>query len=340
MLKGSQSQGFEDVPKIELHRHLEGSLRPEFLLRISKRNRLRLPFDDPQSFLKSLKYQNFSDFIPPFLLGVKCLRTLKDFEEAVVDLGQQMEEENIVYAEVTVTPQFYLGRPFSIEDLLGALERGRQEVLEGHGRHIAWITDLVRNRQEAAKVAFQQLMKCDLKNMGVVGLGLGGPEEGFPASRFTSEVERAKAMGLAWVPHAGENAGPGSIREAVELGARRIGHGIRVVQDQGLLREMADRKIHMEVCVGSNLALGLTRLEGHPLGEMFEAGCRLSLNTDDPVLFRTNMNLEWERGATLLGGDIRTLLGINRMALEDSLAGDDLKLKLSGMLDEMEGESS
>ena len=324
----------KNLAKVELHRHLEGSLRPEMLLGLAQKNRINIPFRQPEDWKTKLRFNSFEDFIPPFLVGVKCLRELDDFEAVAYDLGLQMVEENILYAEVTFTAQFYLGRPFPMIEILRALNRGREKVKLEFGRHINWVIDLVRNRPKLAREAFDSIMALDLKSLGVVGLGLGGPEIGFPVDPLRDCFVEASRRGLAILPHAGESGGASSIREAINLGAKRLGHGVQAHLHPELLRELIEKEIHLEVCIGSNVALKLFSEKEHPVRELFDSGCRMSLNSDDPVLFQSDMNEEWKRAIEHHHFELKDLRKLNKMALEDSMASPSLKRELSLALSE------
>jgi len=156
------------------------------------------------------------------------------------------------------------------------------------------VIDLVRNKIEVSEVAFNELMKIDLKYYKVYALGLGGPEKGYSALPFENMFAEAKRQGLRSNPHAGEFDGAASVALCVEsLNADRIGHGVRVWEDPSVVQEMIDRGIPIEVCLSSNFELGVFDRESHPVKKLFDAGVKLSLNTDDPVLFKTNLSFEY-----------------------------------------------
>jgi adenosine deaminase len=309
------------MPKVELHRHLEGSLQPEFLFHLAKRNGLSFPFKNPDEFRANLVYSSFADFVKPFLAGVGCIRTPQDTFDAVVDLGRQLAADNIVYAEVTFTPQFYR-RLFPIGTLFDALNQARQVVRSDHDIEIRWIPDLVRNRFEISRACLGELLEHDLKALGVVALGLGGPEAGHPASQYAELFAAAAEHGLPANPHAGETDGPESIWSCLrDLNAVRIGHGVRAVEDEILVAYLIEHEVMLECCVGSNIALQIYTEANHPLRALKDAGVRICLNTDDPVLFNTTLTDEYLRAVVHHGFSIDDLKQSTRQAAE-AIHGD------------------
>jgi adenosine deaminase len=306
------------MPKVELHRHFEGSLRPELLFRMAQRHRIELPFKSVEEYQKRLDFKSFSDFVPMFICGVRCLRAPVDFYEATLDLGRQLHADGILYADVTITPQFYLSRPFPLIEVFKALKKGADIVKEKLDVDIRWVTDLVRNKIEASEVAFHKLMKIDLKHYGVHALGLGGPEEGFSAQPFQKMFVEAKRQGLKSNPHAGECDGAASVALCIEaLKADRIGHGVRAWEDPIVIQDMIDQKIPIEVCLSSNFKLGVFDRESHPVKKLFDAGVRLSLNTDDPVLFKTNLSFEYVQAMIYFKFDLNMLKQCTMAAAEN-----------------------
>lgn len=283
------------MPKVELHRHLEGSIRPELLLKMAYRNGIPLPFSDPSDYHQKCNFKSFNDFVPFFLLGVNCLQTAQDFTEIILDIGSQLHDDHIVYAELTFTPQFYLRLELGLDGVLEALNQGRDEVSRRWGIKIQWIPDLVRNRPAPAQRVVQWITSKTAKTGGVVALGLGGIEAGYPALDLAHLFHQAAAAGIPANPHAGEQGGADNIIDALDLlEAKRIGHGIRAVDSEHLLNRLAQEQVPLEVCISSNIKLGYSRdIYQHPVIKLLQAGCLVTLNTDDPILFRTTLSQEF-----------------------------------------------
>lgn len=283
------------MPKAELHVHLEGSIGPETLLTLAENNKLRLPFASVEAVKQLYIYRDFAQFAQTLLLGVKCMRREDDFALVVERLGAELARQNIRYAEVIWTPQFYLGRPYPLSAVLAALNAGRARVRRQWGVEMRWVPDLVRSVPAPMHVVGRWVSSDESIAGGTVALGLGGPEAGNPAEQFEEPFRWARDAGLFANPHAGENAGPPSVRAALEvLKATRIGHGVRAVEDSELLEQLVIRRVPLEVCPTSNLRLGVyASYAEHPLKQLVEAGCVVTINTDDPQLFGTTLNAEY-----------------------------------------------
>ncbi len=291
------------LPKVELHLHLEGALRPPLLLRLAERNRMRLPFSSPEEFERLYRYASFKDFANALLLGVACLRTPEDFFDAVQDLGRSLESENIRYAEVTWTPQFYLNRGYPLGVLLGAMNAAANELERRSGIRMRWIPDLVRSYPQPAKLVASWASSAAAREAGVVALGLGGPEEGHPARTFEAVFSLARDAGLPANPHAGEGAGPASMWDTLQsLRPARIGHGVRACEDDRLISHLVKERIPLEISITSNIRLGVfSEYESHPVKKLIRAGCVVTINTDDPVLFGTSLSEEYRLGLQRCG---------------------------------------
>ena len=325
------------LPKVELHVHLEGSLRPELLFQLAERNKLKLPFATPDQFQKHCAFGSFRDFANVLLLGVRCLRRLEDFFDVVIDIGAGMAQQNIRYAEITWTPQFYLKRGLSLDSILGAMNEARREVKARRGVELQWIPDLVRSYPAPASAVAK--WAASRKAAGVVALGLGGPESGYPASGFEAQFQYAHSQGLPANPHAGEGMGPESVWETIQhLRPSRLGHGVRAIEDAGLVEYLARNAIPLEVCLTSNVKLGIyPSYADHPVKRLIDAGCIVSLNTDDPALFQTTLTDEYVHAVRDCRLDIRDIQKTILDSLRSSYISDDRK---SSMQTEFELEFS
>jgi adenosine deaminase len=307
------------LPKAELHLHLEGSIEPETLLALAERNRISLPWRTTEAIASLYRFDNFDAFKRALLLGVRCLRTADDFAFVAYRLAAALSRQNVCYAEVFWTPQFYFGPGPSSDDLLDALNSGRARAKAEFGIDLRWIPDIVRSvPAPAMKVAAWAASERARLN-GVVALGLGGPEEGYPADRFARLFAWARERGLPANPHAGEGTGPRGVRSALDaLKPTRIGHGVGAAEDASLLVELAAARVPLEVCVSSNVRLGLYRdAASHPLRRLIAAGCVVTLNTDDPPLFHTSLNEEYLRAVIECG---LTLAELDEVALNAARA--------------------
>jgi aminodeoxyfutalosine deaminase len=287
------------VPKAELHVHLEGSIQPATLLTLAERNGVQLPVQTVADLQNWFTFRDFNHFIEIYFEISSCLKTTEDYELIVYEFGATMARQNVRYAEVTFSPSthhFSLGIPF--DTFFAGLTRGRLRAQKEFGIEIRWIFDIVRDIPDetlnSRRAEYTLAVALEGMNNGVVALGLGGAEVGHPPEQFTVWFEKAREAGLHSAPHAGETVGPGSVWGAIQvLGAERLGHGVRSIEDPTLVAYLADRRIPLEVCPTSNVRLGVyADLASHPLPGLHYAGVPVTINSDDPPLFNTTLNDE------------------------------------------------
>lgn len=322
------------VPKAELHVHLEGSILPGTLLTLAKRNGIELPATTVDGLRELFAFRDFDHFIEIYGMISRCLKTTDDFETIAYEFGAEMARQHCLYAEVTFTPSFHHhhGHPDNL--FLDGLERGRKSAREEFGVEIRWVFDIIRNitgpELNAEYADYTTSLAIECMNMGVISLGLGGGENGFPPEPFAQYFTRAKAAGLHSDPHAGEVAGPESVWGAIRsLGAERIGHGVRSIEDPELVAYLAQHEIPIEVNPTSNIRLGVyPSLSVHPLRRLYEAGVPLSVNSDDPPLFSTTLNEEVLTLAGEFAFDVATIDDILLNGVRHSFLPPDEKAAL------------
>lgn len=319
----------EDVsvsyPKIELHVHLEGTVRPAALLQIARRNGVALPADSAEELARIYEFRDFPHFLDVWWLTTGALRTDRDFRQVVVDYAAEAASFGAVYLEGIFSPSEPARRGARWEEIFAGYCDGAQEAWESHGVRVALTPDIVRGFPlETAELTVRHSIAQ--AGRGIVGVGLGGSEGEYPPQLYERVFARARDGGLGSVPHAGEADGPESVRGALDvLGADRIRHGIRVVEDPGLLREVADRGIVLDVCPTSNLRTGVVRaLAEHPLPELLGAGVRCTVNTDDPAMFGSNLGTEYAT-ALRIGASAR---GCFEAGVHGALCSDDTRAEL------------
>jgi aminodeoxyfutalosine deaminase len=312
-------------PKIELHVHLEGTVRPETLLEIARRNDYPLPADTVEGIAKLYDYRDFAHFIEVWILTTFALQTHDDFRQVVVDYAEEAAGHGAVYLEGIFSPAERARRGVDWDEIFSGYCDGAQEARELHGVEVRLTPDIYRgaSEEEAGDVV---RYSSKYRERGVVGVGLGGLEAEFPPETYAGVFERIKAEGLGSVPHAGEVAGPASIRGALDaLGADRIRHGIRAVDDPELVEELREREIVLDVCPVSNVRTGAVgSLDEHPLRRLVEAGVRCSISTDDPAMFDTDLTREYEAAASL-GADAGRAY---EAGLAGSLCDDETRVRL------------
>ena len=286
----------EPFPKIELHVHLEGTVRPNTLRAIAKRNDYALP-DNLESLYR---FRDFAHFIEVWILTTNALQTAADFRQVVTDYAEEAAAHGAVYLEAIFSPAERVARGVDWDEIFSGYCDGADEARELHGVEVRLTPDIFRG---ATAEQAEQVVRhsAGYRERGVVAVGLGGLEADFPPEPYEPAFALAGSLGLGSVPHAGEVAGPASVRGALEaLGADRLRHGIRSIEDAGLVSELAGRGTVLDVCPLSNVRTGAVHsLEQHPLPQLVAAGVRCSISTDDPAMFDTDLTRDYEAAASL-----------------------------------------
>ena len=275
-------------------------MRPAALLEIAHRNGLTLPARDADELAELYRFRDFEHFIELWLMTTHVIRTDVDFRQVVVSYAQEAAAHGAVYIEGIFTPAERVLGGASWDEVFSGFCDGAEEAKEATGIEVRLTPDIPRGFPiEAALETARYAVKY--RDRGVVGLGLGGRESGFPPEPFAPAFRIAKAGGLGSVPHAGETEGVASIRGALDaLGADRLRHGIRAVDDPALLDELASREIVCDVCPISNVRTrAIDALEHHPLPSMRRAGVLCSISTDDPAMFDTDLSRDYDAAAEL-----------------------------------------
>ncbi|MBV8550361.1 MAG: adenosine deaminase [Acidobacteriaceae bacterium] len=277
--------------KAELHLHLEGSVQPETLREIDP----SLSLDEIR---ENLHYSGFAGFLKAYVWVTKKLNSPEAYALATRRLLLDLRRQNVRYAEITLSAGVLLWKQQKIEPVLDAViaEAGNFPDIR-----VGWILDAIRQFgvEEAARV-FAIAREC--RESGVVAIGIGGDEERGPAEWFAQLYRNAHEAGLGLTCHAGEVCGSESVWQAIRIGARRIGHGIRAIDDPELLEILRERDIPLEVCLSSNVRTGaVSSFEAHPFRRLWDAGVPLVLGTDDPALFYTDLLHEYTLAADVFG---------------------------------------
>ncbi|MDX1631429.1 MAG: adenosine deaminase [Thermoanaerobaculia bacterium] len=308
---------FLDLPKAELHVHLEGSIRPRTLLELAGRRGVRLPADDVEGLRKWFEFKDFEHFVQVYLKCSECLREPEDFQLLVLDFMEEQARQNILYSEAHFTVGTHLMRGCAGRELRDALWESAREGEKRFGVTVRWIPDIVRNvpyrwADETLEWALEG------REHGVVALGLSGYEATHPNEPFRSHFRAARKADLPRVVHAGEHAGPDSIWSSLEVcEPDRLGHGVRAIEDRELVEWLARRRIPLEICPTSNLCLGVyPDLERHPFRRLDETGCLVTINSDDPPLFNTTLSREYGRVAEGFGYPRSEMSRFARTAIE------------------------
>jgi aminodeoxyfutalosine deaminase len=318
------------LPKAELHLHLEGAVEPATLLELRQSHGERSTVSEVQALYR---YTDFPSFLMAFKAVSEHLRGPDDYELITYRLMQRLKEENVLHAEVYVAVGVCLYRQQDFAAVFEGLERGRARGARDFGVSLLWIFDATRHfGVEAAQKVFE--LAAGYQDRHVIGIGIGGDEQKAPPELFRSVYEYAASHGLRLTAHAGETGPPESIWGALNLRAERIGHAFSASQDADLIEELAQRQVPVELCLTSNLRTGVCKSAGdHPTKNYFDHGIMITLNTDDPALFGTTLSREYQLAQETFGFTDEHLRELARNSFEASFLPAEKKLELLSLFD-------
>jgi adenosine deaminase len=320
------------IPKAELHVHLEGTADPSLIRRLAERNGMRLP-DGMLAGDHEFDWSDFLHFLQTYDLAASVIRTPEDYRDITFEYLSACAAEGAIYVELIASPDHATAVGLSDEDHFAGIAQGIDDARAAHGIEARIVATCLRNRGvEGAEEVARRVVAH--RHPYVVGFNMAGDEAGFPPEPFARAFAIAADGGLGCTVHAGEHAGPASVRGGMELpGITRISHGVRAVEDPALVEEIAERGIVLEVCPGSNVALGVyPSFEEHPLRTLFDAGVRVTLGSDDPPYFATSIGREYDVAKQRMGFGDGELLAMTRNALDAAFADDELRASLVGRL--------
>ncbi|WP_129311736.1 adenosine deaminase [Streptomyces sp. L2] len=324
------------LPKAELHVHHVGSASPRIVSELAARHPDSKVPTDPEALVDYFTFTDFAHFIEVYLSVVDLIRTPEDVRLLTYEIARDLARQQVRYAELTVTPFSSTRRGIDELGFMAAIEDARKAAEAEFGTVLRWCFDIpgeagLESAEETARLATDDRIRPE----GLVSFGLGGPEIGVPRPQFKPYFDRAIAAGLHSVPHAGETTGPETVWDALtELRAERIGHGTSSARDPKLLAHLAEHRIALEVCPTSNIATRAVRtLDEHPLKEFAAAGVLVTVNSDDPPMFGTDLNNEYAVAARLLDLDERGLADLAKNAVEASFLDAAGKARITAEID-------
>ena len=317
------------LPKAELHVHHVGSASARIVSELAERHPGVVP-SDPEALAEFFAFRDFAHFVEVYLAVVDLIRTPEDINLLTYEVAREMSEgQSLRYAELTCTPYTSVLRGIPIQAYTEAIEQARVDAERDFGLVLRWIYDIPG---ESGLPAADATLDYALNHApdALIGFGLGGPEIGVSRPQFQPHFDAARAAGLHSIPHAGETTGPETVWDALRLlGAERIGHGTSSAADPALLEHLAAERIPLEVCPSSNIATrAVTTLEEHPIRAFRDAGVIVTVNSDDPPMFGTSLNREYEIAADLLDLDRDGVRALATTAVDVSFAPDDVKARL------------
>ena len=326
------------LPKAELHVHHVGSASPDMVAELAERHPGKVP-SDPEALRAFFEFRDFAHFVDVYLAVVDLIRTPEDIRYLTYEIARELATaQQVRYAELTCTPHTSVLTGIPSEAYTEAIEDARVAAERDLGIVLRWIYDIPGELGvEGADATLDYVLHHRVDSL--LALGLGGPEIGVPRPQFQPHFDAARAAGLHSIPHAGETTGPQTIWDAINLlGAERIGHGTSAAQDPALLAHLAETGIPLEVCPSSNIATrAVATLEEHPIRAFRDAGVTFTVNSDDPPMFNTTLNREYEIAAELLDLDPAGVADLARTAVRVSLAPEDVKARVLAEIDEYAG---
>ncbi len=319
-----------EMPKTEIHVHLEGATSPELLFKMASRNNIALPVKTLHEWTKFYEFRDFNHFIEVYLLSVSCMKTRQDFSDMVVDFMARQKKQNIIYSEVFFSAALHLGH-IQADEILNGLYEGIQIGRKKFGIDIMFIPDISREecyQNNSIKDVLEFALKA--KDMGIgIGLGIAGKEIGFPSAFFADIFSEARRQGLHVVAHAGETGDHRIVRDVIEvLKPERIGHGIGALGDSSLVKLISRNAIPVEVSPQSNYCTKVVGLENpHPIRQMLDAGMFCNVNSDDPSMFSTDLGNEYMTLASQ-GFSLEELWKLNINGLQATFLPAGMKNKM------------
>jgi len=319
------------LPKAELHLHLEGSIAPSTLLELRQRHGMEGA--SLHEVEQLYNYADFKGFLTAFKHVTGHLRTPEDYELITYRLMERLKAQSVLHAEVIVSAGVCLWRKQDFAAIFEGLDRGRQRGEKDFGVSLLWIFDAIRQfGPEKAQSVLD--LALQFRDRSVAAFGIGGDEKAGPPEWFAGVYPRAAEHGLHLTAHAGESAGPESIWGALNLKAERIGHGVTAAQDPELIEELAQRQVPIEICVTSNLRTGCcTEIAKHPIRSYFDEGLMLTLNSDDPAMFRTSLVEEYALVQEAFGFSDEHLRELARNSFEASFLPAEKKVEFLNSFD-------
>ncbi|MGB3479517.1 MAG: adenosine deaminase [bacterium] len=312
-----------EIPKVELHLHLEGAIPLETLFDFIQKRGGEPSIKNLDDLRRKLNYTEFAHFIDLWVWKNTFIKEEKDFEEIAYQVLCNLSKQNVKYVEAHYAPGDYWRQGLSEQGITECLIKGKKRAHDDFGIGCELILDICRDNGPEKGMERLNMLKPYL-GKGLIGIGLGGSEQIYPADPYADVYEEARERGFRLTAHAGEAAGPESIWAAIEkLGVERIGHGTRANEDPQLVSLLKQRQIPLEICVISNVRTGVCgSIEAHPIKKYFKQGLMVTVNSDDPVMFNTTISQEYLVLVKKLGFTINDLKRLSMNGIKASFMSD------------------
>jgi adenine deaminase len=321
------------LPKAELHMHIEGSLEPELMFELARRNRVGIPFRSVEEVRAAYSFANLQDFLDIYYQGAEVLRTEEDFRDLAAAYFDRAAADSVTHAEIFFDPQTHTDRDIPFAVAAEGLLAGMAEARERHGLSSKLILCFLRHLDEES--AFATLSEAEPWLDRIEAVGLDSSELGHPPEKFARVFAAAAERGLKRVAHAGEEGPPDYVRQALDLlHIDRLDHGNRSLEDPELVERLVREQMTLTVCPLSNLKLCVVGdMADHPIDRMLREGLRATINSDDPAYFGGYINDNYRAAAAARGLDRDQLATLARNSFEGSFLGEDEKIAQIERLD-------
>ena len=313
------------IPKVELHLHLDGSVRPETIAELTNKN-IKDIYNDTVAQEKCI---DLNDYLTKFSLPIKVMQTKENLERIAYELAYDLKKDDVIYAEVRFAPLKHTQLGLTPEEIIDSVLKGINKV---QNIEINLILCMMRDAKEKENVQVIDLA-YKYKNKKVVAIDLAGAESLYPTKNFENLFKIAQEKNIPYTIHAGEADGPSSIQSAIEFKAKRIGHGVRIIEDNSLIDKIKKEHILLEICPTSNIQTNvIDTYQNHPLKTLYKNGCLVSINTDNRTVSNTTLTKEYEKMVSIQSLTINDLIEMNKMAITYSFANQETKDKINKII--------
>lgn len=322
----------DGLPKAELHMHLEGSIEPELMLDLARRNGVTLPWLTADELRAAYRFSNLQSFLDLFWTGCRVLVQEQDFYDLAMAYLRRARADNVLHAELFLAPQNFTLRGIAVGTVMRGVKRAFEDAAREPGISASLMIIAQRHHPEAA--AFELLEQMMPWAHEIAAIGMGGPEVGHPPSKFTNFFRECRTRGFRVVIHAGEEGPASYVREALNLGADRIDHGNSCIDDPALVRTIAEQQTPLTLCPISNLRLKvIPTMEAQPLRKLMEQGVRVTINSDDPSYFTGYINDNFKACREAFALTKAELIGLARNSFTATFLSEDNRQRYLGMID-------
>jgi adenosine deaminase len=323
---------FQAIPKAELHLHLDGSVRPQTVLELAKQGGVLLPTEDVgklTDFLEATdRTASLVEYITYFELPIAVLQTVPALERATYELCEDLKNDNVRYAEIRYGPWLHVQQGLSLTDVIRAVLSGWTAGKKAFGLEGGVIVTALRDMPPAQNVSLAQIAGRYVAE-GVVGFDLAGDEAGHPPILHEDAFRVARSLGLNITIHAGEAAGPESVRQAISMGAVRLGHGVRAQEDAEVIAMIKEHGVQLDMAPTSNAhTKAVRRLVDHPLKRLYEQGIKVTISTDSRTVSNVTLTQEYQTVARVLGCSLEELSAMNLQALDGGFGDEVTRARL------------